>query len=114
MHVYVTPFAALPHVPSGTRLSRTCASPVAVRVTAAPGALDFLSPELFHVLCTTSEALSTPVDDSYSSAVSLPSDCWSLGCLLFLMLFGNPPFPLMTLDRIASCPSIYHRVSFPK
>lgn len=60
------------------------------------------------------EAIELP-DGKRRLKVGRPSDVWSLGCILYLMVYGQPPFQhLSVYQKVKAIPDLNHVIDFPE
>lgn len=87
------------------------------------GTPNYMSPESLmdsnHYAFTASHggrALHTGARGPKLMKLGKPSDVWSLGCILYQMVYGNPPFASIQ-NQMARCQAIinwHHKIDFPE
>ena len=72
------------------------------------GTLNFMAPE----------ALDIPMQDSKNKTgvkLARSSDVWSLGCILYQMVYGHPPFHKLSLfQKLKTIINPNYKIAYPK
>jgi len=77
----------------------------------AIGTLNYMAPEAF--LGNQGAAMGRKMDGSLK--LGRPSDVWSMGCILYQMVYGKPPFHNLknTVHKMQAITSASHQIEFP-
>ena len=76
------------------------------------GTPNYMSPE---ALIDSNAANGLPATEGKMMKIGKPSDVWSLGCILYQMTYGKPPFAHIAnqMQRCMAIPNPKHAISFP-
>jgi len=78
------------------------------------GTINYMAPEAIAPACCDEDSSFSSAANTNKMRLGRPSDVWSLGCILFQLGYGRPPFAaLTTVQKLAAIPNPLHRIQYP-
>lgn len=77
------------------------------------GTVNYMAPEAIAPMADSSERTDAE-DRTMKMRLGRASDIWSLGCILYQMIFGRPPFAaLNTIQKLHAIPNPKYEIAYP-